>query len=87
MSAAEALSEEEEDGDTSMRGDDVGEDEEGSNTTPTRVGAGLLQLPLTFLPSDKHSCTIKEKRTAKTLKKHYPLPQCSLPEQEEISFQ
>ena len=31
MSAAEALSEEEEDGDTSMRGDDVDEDKEGSD--------------------------------------------------------
>ena len=31
MSAVEVLSEEEEDGDTSMRGDDVDEDEEGSN--------------------------------------------------------
>jgi len=31
MSATEALSEEEEDGDTSMRGDDVDEDKEGSD--------------------------------------------------------
>ena len=33
MSAAEALSEEEEDGDTSVRGDDVDKDEEGSDAT------------------------------------------------------
>ena len=32
MSAAEVLSEEEENGNTSVRGDDVDEDEEGSNT-------------------------------------------------------